>query len=298
MKRILVIGASGFTGGHLARALRAEGLAVRCLARNPAKVRDLDGCEIVQGDISDPASLLRALDSVEAVYVSVQTLSPQPGSSGGFMDIEKAGLQNIVAAARANGVRRLISVTSLGITRDAESVWLRERWQIEQFLLTSGLEVTILHPGQIVGRGGRGFEMTMSQARSRFALVLGSGRSKMRNIALGDLIYYLTGALSEPRSFGNAYDVGGDDVLSGDEMIDIAADVLGRPHPVKFHIPLWFLAAMAPLIERMGKLPKGAITGIAASLKDDGIGDPMPIRAILPRPPLAYRDAVAKALQT
>ncbi len=60
MEKILVIGASGFVGGHIARALLADGYEVRCLARNQERIKDLAaiGCEIVKGDISNPASIV------------------------------------------------------------------------------------------------------------------------------------------------------------------------------------------------------------------------------------------------
>ena len=119
MKKVLVIGASGFVGRRVAQALLAEGYEVRCLARNPARIQDLAeaGCEIVQGDISDLASMQRALESVQAAYISIHTLSPQQANTAGqgFMEIERNGLQNIVTACRTHGVRRLIYVTSLGI---------------------------------------------------------------------------------------------------------------------------------------------------------------------------------------
>jgi uncharacterized protein YbjT (DUF2867 family) len=297
MKRILVIGASGFVGGYLARALLGEGFAVRCLARRPESIAALAGagCEAVAGDVSDPASLERALEGVAAVYVSIHTLSPQKGA-GGFMDIEKQGIRNLIAACKAQGVRRLIQVTSLGVERDAPSLWTRERWQEEQELIASGLDVTFLHPGMIVGIGGRGFGMTVAQAKSRVALVIGNGRSRMRGIWVGDLVYYLIGALDEPRTFGQAYDVGNDDVPSTDEMIDTVAAVIGKAPPVKIHVPLAVLCALVPLLERVAKTPPGALKDIAASLGHDGIGDPLPIRAVLPRTLLPFRDAVAKAL--
>ena len=79
MKKILVIGASGFVGRYLTRQLLADGYRVRCLARNPDKVKDLaySGCEIVQGDVTDRSSIEQALDSMDAVYVSIHTLAPQ-----------------------------------------------------------------------------------------------------------------------------------------------------------------------------------------------------------------------------
>lgn len=296
MKKLLVIGASGFVGGYLARELLAQGFTVRCLARRPEAVSNLSGCEVVKGDIADRASLEAALEGCAAVYVSIHTLSPQKPNSGGFMDIEKQGIRNLIAACKAKGVRRLIQVTSLGVERDAPSLWTRERWNEERELIASGLDATFIHPGMIVGIGGRGFGMTVAQAKSRVALVIGNGRARMRGIAIGDLVYYLIGVLDEPRSFGQAYDVGDDEVPSSNAMIDMVAKVLGKTPPMKIHIPQALLGAAVPLLERMLKTPPGALKDIIGSLGADGIGDPMPIRALLPRKLLTFREAAAKAL--
>ena len=300
MKKILVIGASGFVGGRVARTLLADGHSTRCLARSPAKVSDLAkaGSEVVQGDISDLTSMQHALESVESAYISVHTLSPQPGSAAhqGFMDVEMTGLRNIVTACKAQGVRRLIYVTFLGTAPDASSAWVRGRWDAEQFLLNSGLDVTVIRPGMIVGVGGQGFDMMMSQAKKRVAITLGDGVQKWRSIALDDLAYYLVGVLNDPRANGQCYDVGCDDILSRNQMIDVAAEVLGRPHPWKVHVPQTLLGVLAPLIEHQSKFPRGSIKGIVDSLKMDAIGDPTLIRKILPRRPLSYRQAVERAL--
>ncbi len=300
MKKILVIGASGFVGSHLARALLAEGYEVRCLARNTAKVKDLAalGCEIVQGDISDLASMQRALDSVQAAYISIHTLSPQRWDTSGqdFMDVEKNGLKNIVAACQIHGVTRLIYLTSLGVAPKARSAWTRERWKAQEFLLQSGLNVTVIQPGQIVGAGGTGFDMMVNQAKKSVALMFSNGQQRYRNIAIDDLVYYLVGVINDPRTYGQCYEVGCDDILSNDQMVDLTAELLSRPRPRKVHVPRRLLGALAPLIERLSKLPKGSIKGLVDSMTTDAVGDPRPIRAILPRPPLPYREAVERAI--
>ena len=85
-------------------------------------------------------------------------------------------------------------------------------------------------------------------------------------------------------------------MLTHNQMIDVAAEVLGRRPPLKIHVSRTLLGGIAPLIERLSKFPKGAVKGLVDSMKTDLTGDPMPIRTILPRAPLSYRQAVERAL--
>jgi nucleoside-diphosphate-sugar epimerase len=120
-------------------------------------------------------------------------------------------------------------------------------------LLNSGLDAPVIRPGMIVGVGGRGFDTTVGNAQRRVSIALGGDRPKMRTIALDDLIYYLVGVLDDPRAYRQTYDVGNDDVLSINQLIDTTVDILGRRHPIKTQIPLALLGALALLIERMAR---------------------------------------------
>ncbi len=276
---------------------------MRCLARDPSKIADLAsaGCEVVQGDISDPLSLRHAMGSVEAVYISIHTLSAQqPNVSGqGYMDVEMNGLKNIVDACKSSGTRRLIYMSSMGTSQSSPSFWLRERWKEEQFLLDCGLDATVFRPGQIVGVGGKGFDMMIANAKHSFALDQpGSGQQKWQNIAVDDLVYYLVGVLDDPRTYKQAYNVGCDDILTYDEMVDVVADILGKAHPSEIHLPGGLIRPMAPVLERAVKLPKGSVKGIIDAADVPMTGDCMPIRVILSRPPVPYRKAVQRALRT
>ncbi|MEO6685561.1 MAG: hypothetical protein ABIN24_06335, partial [Dyadobacter sp.] len=190
-----------------------------------------------------------------------------------------------------------IYVTSLGISADSKDAWTHGRWRTQQYLLNSGLDVTIIQPGMIVGIGGQGFNMVLANAHKSVAFVIGSGRGKLRCIAIDDLTYNLIGILNEPTAYGQCYEVGSDDVLTGDQLIDAAADVIGHRHPAKVHISLGMLRFAAPLIERIFKTPKGSMKGALDGLGGNMIGDPSAIRTLLPRSPISYKQAVEQALK-
>jgi nucleoside-diphosphate-sugar epimerase len=213
------------------------------------------------------------------------------------MEIEKNGLRNIVGACRATGTSRLVYLTSLGIGPDSTGTWTQGRWKAEQFLFQSGLDVTSMHPGQIVGKGGFGFDSMIAQTRRRWALVFGDDRHLQRGIAVDDLVYYLVGILRDRRSYGQAYDVGCDDTLTYYQMVDAAADALGRPRPRKIRIPRGLILMMAPFLERNGRFSKGAIRGLFGDREPSMVGDPKPIRGLLPRTLKSYRRAVEWALE-
>ena len=298
---VLVIGGTGFVGRRVVAALVAGGHRVRCMVRDPSRAADLsaDGVEVVRGDMLDAEAVSAAARGVRAVIVCVHTLSPQPGRRAGqdFVDVEADGVGSIVAACRANGARRLLYVTSIGVAHGARSSWLRGRADVEDLLFGSGLDVTVLRPGMVVGHGGDGFGMVERGARRRAAILLASPHQRFRTVAVDDLAHQLVALLDEPRSFGQHFDVGSDDVLTIDEMVDLAADHLGRRQPAKIHLPRGVLTRVAPLIERAAKMPPGAIGGFVGEGGDeDMVGDATAIRALLERPPRPFHEAMTQAI--
>ncbi|MFI5931810.1 SDR family oxidoreductase [Actinoplanes sp. NPDC051494] len=294
---VLVMGGTGFLGRRLVAALLADGHRVRCLVRDPGKADDR--VEVVVGDMLDPAAVATAVDSVRAVYFCVHTLSKQAGPHRGsdFMDVEQAGLSNVITAAHDHGVRRVVYVTAIGTHPDAVSSWSRGRARAEAMLLGSGLDATVLRPGMIVGHGGDGFGMVERGARSSVAVLPASRTQRFRTIGVDDLADILVAVMDDPRSFGRHYDVGSDDVLTIGEMMDAAASHLGRRPPIKIHLPRRAIAAVAPLIERLAGMPRGAVGGFVGPGADaDLIGDTNPINLLLVRPPRTFHETMTAAL--
>ncbi len=296
---ILVIGATGFVGRHLSVGLLERAIPVRALVRDQARARALlpAAVELSVGDMTEPPTLDAALRDVRAVYVTVQTITrAQHGKARDFAEAELRGLEEVVAACRRAGVRRVIAVGLIGTRPDAANAWVRARARGERLLFGSGLDVTVIRPGVVVGRGSVGFDGVLAAARRRVAPIRGSGRQLWRPIGIDDLIAYLVGVLDQPAAYGRAFDVGTDEVVSYDSLVDATADVLGRAHPRKVHVPLRALRPLARVLEIVGRLPAGGLRAGLDHLGDDLVGDPRPIRALLPRPLLPLRAAVERSI--
>ena len=298
---VLVIGSTGFVGRRVVAALESQGRAARAMARAPQKAQDLisDLVSVVPGDMLDAAAVRRAVEGVGAVVFCVHTLSQQAGASHeqDYMDVEAQGLRNVVAACRAAGVSRVIYVTSIGVAEHGTSSWLRGRWRTEQALFASGLDVTVLRPGMIVGRGGDGFGIVARGATSRFAVAVAGPRQRFRTVAVDDLAHDVVDVIGMPAAVGAAFDVGSDDVLTIREMTQIAATSIGRRPGVTVFIPGGLVRRLAPLIERVGRVPRGAISGfIGDGQREDMTGDPTRLRAILGRTDRPFLAAIAGQL--
>jgi uncharacterized protein YbjT (DUF2867 family) len=298
---VLVIGATGFLGRRVVAALQDEGRSVRCLARTPEKAADLTtaGAVIVKGDMLDAESVEAAVDGVSAVIVCVHTISPQgaAGAEQGFMDVEAEGLRHVATACTKHGVGRVLYVTSIGVAEHAPSSWLRGRWQTEKELLSSGLDVTIIRPGMIVGRGGDGFGIVARAATKRFAVSIAGPRQKFRTVAVDDLAHDIVDLIDIPGAAGAVLEVGSDDVLTMREMAEVAAASIGRRPGITLFIPGGLIRGLAPLVERVAKVPHGAIAGfVGDATQDDMVGDPSSLRALLGRSDRPFREAIAGQL--
>ncbi len=122
--KALVTGGGGFLGGAIVRALVARGDSVRSLARSDySELRDL-GVETVRGDLADPVATARAVEGCDVVF----HVAARAGVWGKYADYYRAnveGTQNVVAACRSAGVRRLVFTSSPSVVfngRDMEGV--------------------------------------------------------------------------------------------------------------------------------------------------------------------------------
>ncbi|MFG3660804.1 NAD(P)H-binding protein [Streptomyces sp. NPDC047706] len=211
---VVVTGATGAVGRHVARALARRG-PVRSLVRDPGKAEALGiGGEIVVGDYRDGAGLERAFTGAGAVFVvTADPLRPQDDA-------------HILDAARAAGVRRAVKLSWLAVA-DPRANDLVARWnrESERLLRSSGLAWTVLRMRTPMSNT---LSWAASIRRESVVRALG-GDARTACVDPRDVAEAAVRALTEPEHAGRTYALTGPELLSARAQTATLARVLGRP---------------------------------------------------------------------
>ncbi|HEU4384592.1 MAG TPA: NAD-dependent epimerase/dehydratase family protein [Anaeromyxobacteraceae bacterium] len=263
--RVLVTGATGFVGSWVARELVARGHEVRALIRPTSALANLEGLELeqIQGDVTDLASVERALRGCQAVVHSAGAASFRPGEEARREAVNHAAVGVVLGAALRAGVRRAVltsSVAAMGGT--LEPALMDEAWPtnaeslgIDYFvsklrgerealrLAGEGLPVSAVRPGMVLGPGDvydSSATLVLALARRRLPMVVRGGASfcDVRDVARGH-----AEALERGRP-GEVYILGGHNLEVAD-MAARASRLAGVPAPRA--VPSWVALATAGL---------------------------------------------------
>ena len=261
--RALVTGASGFTGGHLARYLALRGHDIRALVRQlpveagssrPERFSRPE-IEYVVGDLRDSASVHRAASGVDVVY-HIAAIYRQAGlSRDAYRVVNADAVGTVIAAAAAGGARRVVHCSTVGVHGDIEhppanedaplkpgDVYQETKLEGERVAreaaARTGIEVVITRPTGIYGPGDRRLlKLFRGVARGRF-MTLGSGRIFYHLTYVDDLVegFRLCGEV--PQAAGRTYILAGAQVTTLNELVALIAETAGVAAP-KVHLPVW-----------------------------------------------------------
>jgi dihydroflavonol-4-reductase len=255
--KVLVTGATGFTGSHLARWLQAKGDDVRALVRHPPNASALmrDGIAIATGDLLDAGSLRRASAGIDVIYniAALYRTAGLPGST--YRAVNADAVTTLITAAGAEGVRRVVHCSTVGVHGDVEHPPANEdaplrpgdlyqETKVEGERLgrdaasRTGVELVIARPSGIYGPGDRRlFKLFGAIARRRFVM-LGSGRIFYHLTYVDDLCEGFRLCGSVPAAAGRTYILAGGEVTTLNELVQVAADVAGVTPP-SLRLPVW-----------------------------------------------------------
>ena len=262
--RALVTGATGVTGGHLARSLAARGDTVRALVRDVSRAAALSdaGVEVVQGDLADRDALPPALAGVDVVY-NVAALYRQAGlPEGAYRTVNAEAVGWLVEAAAAAGTRRVVHCSTVGVHGDIEhppadedaplrpgDVYQVTKLEGERVgraaAARHGMELVIVRPTGIYGPADRRLlKLFRGVARRRF-VVVGSGEIFYHLTHVDDLVEGFRLAATVPAASGRTYILAGAEVTTLNRLVEIIAEEAGV-RPIGVHLPVWpFWAAGA-----------------------------------------------------
>jgi uncharacterized protein YbjT (DUF2867 family) len=234
--RVLVTGASGYVGREVCGRLEADGREVVRFSRSSG------------GDIGDPDSVRAAVDGVDAIVHLVAILD---GSDAQFEAVNVQGPRNVVAAAAATGVRRLVHMSALGVT-EAHAPLTRywgTKWAGKRAVVESDLNWTVIEPSFVFGAGGGALKAFESLIRLPVAPVIGDGRYRHQPVWVGDVAAAFSAALDRPETIGKRYELGGPQVFEFNDLLDELARVTGRSPKPKLHAPVRLMKLQAGVLQ-------------------------------------------------
>jgi uncharacterized protein YbjT (DUF2867 family) len=249
---ILVAGGTGFVGTKIVHALRAEEKPVRVLARKPKEAETLAnwGCEVAEGDMTDAASLRRAVSGCEAVVDLVAIIKGKPED---FDRVMIQGTRDLVAAAKDAGATRFVLMSALGVNERSKDLthYFRAKWHEEQSVQSSGLEYTIFRPSFVFGADGGSLPIYVRQVRwSPVVAVVGDGKRRIQPVWVDDVAAFFANAFATPRAVNRTFELGGPDVVTWDELYERIRRVLGKRRAT-LHMPYGLVRAGAAVVEKL-----------------------------------------------
>ncbi|WP_461038699.1 NAD(P)H-binding protein, partial [Streptomyces mayteni] len=259
--RCLVVGVTGYVGGRLVPELLAAGHRVRCLVRSPDKLRAhgwVDQVDAVLGDVLDPGAVERALRDVDIAYYLVHSI----GGGDDFEARDRRAARIFGARARDAGVRRIVylgGLTPAGVPERELSPHLRSRAEVGRLLLASGVPTAVLRAAVVVGSGSASFEMLRHLTERLPAMVTPSWvRTRVQPIAIADVLRLLVGCERLPADVSRAFDIGGPDVVTYQDMMRRYARQAGLARRLIVPVPV--------LTPRLSSLWVGLVTPVPGPL--------------------------------
>lgn len=248
--RIAITGGTGFVGRNVARALLADEHEVVLVDRGSRRVVPREGVTVARANVVSGEGLEAALKGCDAVVHLVAIIREKGKQT--FDAVIRRGTENLVGAARAAGVGRIVYISAIGADPDPRFPYLFAKWSAEHAVRASGVDFTTLRPSIMFGAGD-GFFTTLA-GLVRFSIpvvpVAGDGSALFQPIAVEDTARCIALSISRPPAM-REIEIGGPEQLSYDEIIDIVHDAIGAGMRIKVHVPV---AALLPAAMVMDKV--------------------------------------------
>lgn len=312
---ITIFGASGFIGRHLVRRLAADGVRVRAAVRRPddalflKPMGDVGQIVPVQANLRDDASVRSALEGADAAVNLVGVL--QKSGRQTFDALHHLGAERVARLAREAGVGRLVQISAIGAEADSKAEYARSKAKGEAAARGAFPEVTIIRPSLVFGPDDGLFNRFAALARVLpvlpifgHGLLADAGATRFQPVYVGDVAEAIRRVLADPASAGKTYELGGPQVFTYREIMELVLRYTGRhrglvPYPfalARIHAAFIQMIPMAPVTRDQIRLLEidNVVSSGASTLADLGI-EPTPVESVVPEYLERYRRPGAQA---
>jgi len=268
LSKTLVTGASGFTGQALCRRLVEDGKQVVAFVRPTSRVEELKalGGECRQTDIKDRTDVQDNFSGISQVYHIAAAYRTELGDRDEFRLVNVEATRNLLEAAKAAKVKRFIHCSTVGVQGEIDDPPANEDYRfnpgdhyqvskMEGELLarryfSAGLPGVVVRPVGIYGPGDTRFLKLFRPINRGYFVMIGSGKVLYHMTYIDDLIQGFVLAGRNPKALGEVFTIAGQEYTTIRELVNLIADVLGKPHP-KWRVPFYPVYMAAVLCDKM-----------------------------------------------
>lgn len=273
MKNVLVLGGSGFVGGHVCEALNRAGISMTVVTRRlPARsVQMLPKVTVVQADVHDPQALTALMPGHDAVINLVAILH---GDRHAFDKVHVQLPRQIAHACVQTGVKRMLHVSGLGADQHGPSLYQRSKAQGEAALqseVVHGLQLTVLRPSVVFAENDAFIQLFARLQSTAPLMPLAGAETRFQPVWVQDVAQAVVYALMHRETIGRVYELAGPHIYTLKQLVEHAGAWAGHPRPV-FGLPQPLAYLQALLMEMMPGAPLMSRDNLA-SMQVDNISD-------------------------
>ena len=240
LKKVLLIGGSGFVGGTIANRLSERGIRVVVPTRHRDHSKELillPTVYTVEADVHDPKTLVALMQGVDAVINLVGILHDSASKMPYGKRFAAAHVElprKIIAAMKQAGVRRLVHMSALKAAPDAPSGYLRSKGEGEALVRAASgdLDVTVFRPSVIYGPGDAFLNTFASLLKFFPVFPLAGGDARFQPVYVGDVADAMVASLESRATFGQTYELCGAQVYTLRQLVEYTGQLIGRRRPV------------------------------------------------------------------
>jgi uncharacterized protein YbjT (DUF2867 family) len=252
--------------------------------------------DLAKGDVLDLASLEKAAQGCWAAFYLVHSMVAAPGT---YTETDRQGALNMVQAAAAAGLNRIIYLGGLGKLDDPNlSEHLRSRTEVARILQSGPTPATFLRAAMILGSGSASFEILRYLVDRLPVMTTPTWvRNPVQPIAISNVLNYLQGCLEHDEVRGQTFDIGGPDILSYQELFRIYAREAGLPKRLIIPVPVLTPTLSSLWIHLVTPVPSVIARPLAEGLRNPVVCQENRIREIIPQKLLTCRETIHLALE-